>query len=542
MPVQVSAGTFPMLVCEVAQRFPSREALVDESRRLTYSDLEGAMLASAAAAAAAGIGAGDRVAIWAPNSVAWVVAALGVQARGAAIVPMTTRFRGEEAGFVLRASGAKLLFTVRGFLGQDYPQMLRRAAAEFADVPVVLLDGDPVDGESSWLEYVARAGEFDPGDIRASIESVGSETVSDVMFTSGTTGTPKGVLTTHRQNLLAWTDYADCLLLNESDRALVVLPLSHNFGFKAGFISSAMVGGCAVMLDVFDETRVMSMIQAEGITILSGTPTLLQGVLDHPHRGRYDLSTLRKGTVAGTTVPVDLVQRLQSERVLPHVMNGYGLSECAAGVALSEPDDDADRVANWCGRVRPHVEVRVIDADLRALPPGSEGEILVRSPAVMLGYLGQSERTTEAIDADGWLHTGDIGVVDQDGYLRITGRKKDMFIVGGFNTYPVEIELALLEHPDVLDAAVVGVPDDRLGEVGAAFVVARPGSDLAIDDIMVWSRHRLANYKVPRYVEFVPTLPRNVMLKVEKPILRERALAMVSPSEESASGTTRSAS
>jgi HIP---CoA ligase len=346
------------------------------------------------------------------------------------------------------------------------------------------------------------------------------------------------VLSTHRQNLLAWTDYADCLLLNESDRALVVLPLSHNFGFKAGFISSAMVGGCAVMLDIFDETRVMSMIQAEGITILSGTPTLLQGVLDHPHRAEYDLSTLRKGTIAGTTVPVELVQRLQAEHVLPHVMNGYGLSECAAGVALSEPDDDPDTVANWCGRVRPHVEVRVIDGDLRTLPPGSEGEILVRSPAVMLGYLGLPERTAEAIDADGWLHTGDIGIVDERGYLRITGREKDMFIVGGFNTYPVEIELALLEHPDVVDAAVVGVPDDRLGEVGAAFVVAGPGSDLTVDDVVAWSRQRLANYKVPRYVEFLPKLPRNVMLKVEKLILRERALAMVSPTTESASGTT----
>jgi acyl-CoA synthetase (AMP-forming)/AMP-acid ligase II len=188
--------------------------------------------------------------------------------------------------------------------------------------------------------------------------------------------------------------------------------------------------------------------------------------------------------------------------------------------------------------VRPHVEVRVIDGDLRTLPPGSEGEILVRSPAVMLGYLGLPERTAEAIDADGWLHTGDIGIVDERGYLRITGREKDMFIVGGFNTYPVEIELALLEHPDVVDAAVVGVPDDRLGEVGAAFVVAGPGSDLTVDDVVAWSRQRLANYKVPRYVEFLPKLPRNVMLKVEKLILRERALAMVSPTTESASGTT----
>jgi acyl-CoA synthetase (AMP-forming)/AMP-acid ligase II len=335
---------------------------------------------------------------------------------------------------------------------------------------------------------------------------------------------PKGVLTTHAQNLLGWRDYADCLLLDETDRALVVLPLSHNFGFKAGFISCAMAGGCAVMLSVFDEVRVMNSIAAEGITVLSGTPTLLQGVLDHPDRARYDLSTLRKGTVAGSTVSVDLVRRLRSEGLLRHVMNGYGLSECAAGVALSEPDDDADTVANWCGRVRRHIEIRVVDDNLREVPPAAEGEIIVRAPTVMLGYYDQPDRTAEAIDADGFLHTGDIGLVDH-GYLKITGRKKDMFIVGGFNTYPAEIELALLQHPDVVDAAVVGVPDERLGEVGAAFIVARPGSDITVEDLTAWSRRRLANYKVPRYVKFLPALPRNMMLKVEKVVLREQALA-----------------
>jgi HIP---CoA ligase len=537
MSVQSTASTFPMLICEAVRKSASREAVVDDKQRLTYEQLERAMLASAGAAAAAGIGPGDRVAIWGPNSVNWVVAALGVQALGAAIVPMTTRFRGEEAGFVLRASGAKLLFTVRGFLGQDYPQLLRDAAPESADLPVVLLDGQPAAGDSSWLDYLARADDFDPDALRRSIERVTAETVSDIMFTSGTTGIPKGVLTTHAQNLLGWTDYADCLLLDETDRALVVLPLSHNFGFKAGFISCAMVGACAVMLSAFDEVRVMNSIAAEGITILSGTPTLLQGVLDHPDRARYDLSTLRKGTVAGSTVSVDLVQRLSSEGLLRHVMNGYGLSECAAGVALSEPGDDPDTVANWCGRIRRHIEVRVVDDNLREVPPGSEGEIIVRSPTVMLGYYDQPDKTAEAIDAEGFLHTGDIGVVDR-GYLKITGRKKDMFIVGGFNTYPAEVELALLEHPDVADAAVVGVPDDRLGEVGAAFIVCRHGSDLTAEDVTAWSRQRLANYKVPRYVEFLSTLPRNPMLKVEKVVLRARALASVGRAASAPSGVS----
>ncbi len=540
MPVRTTASSFPMVVCDSARRFPEREALVDDRQRLTFAQLEEAMFASAAAAAAAGVGHGDRVAIWAPNSAAWVIAALGVQANGAAIVPMTTRFRGEEAAFVLRTSGAKLLFAVRGFLGQDLPKLLRDAAPEFADFPVVLLDGEPAGNDLSWSDYLARAGQFDRDSVRRAIDAVAGATVSDVMFTSGTTGMPKGVLTTHAQNLLGWTDYAECLLLNETDRALVVLPLSHNFGFKAGFISCAMFGGCAVMLDVFDEVRVMTKIEEEHITILSGTPTLLQGVLDHPRRPDYDLSTLHKGTIAGSTVAVDLVERLRSEGVLNHIMNGYGLSECAAGVALSEPYDDPETVANWCGRVRSHIEVRVVGDDLREVPPGSEGEILVRASTVMLGYYDQPGLTAEAVDAEGFLHTGDVGVVDERGYLKITGRKKDMFIVGGFNAYPAEIELALLDHPDVVDAAVVGVPDDRMGEVGAAFVVARPGSDITAADVVAWSRQRLANYKVPRYVHFVPKLPRNMMLKVEKVVLRQQALADIGQGTPAPSGASAS--
>jgi HIP---CoA ligase len=524
MPIQSTATTFPMLVCESAREFRAHEALVDDNQRLTYEGLERAMLSSAAAATAAGIGPGDRVAIWAPNSAAWVIAALGVQANGAAIVPLTTRFRGEEAAFVLRASGAKLLFTVRGFLGQDFPQLFRAATQDLADLPIVLLEGEPADGDFSWNDYLAGGDDSDPDALRRRAQSVTGDTVSDVMFTSGTTGMPKGVLTTHKQNLLGWKDYADCLLLDETDRALVVLPLSHNFGFKAGFISCAMAGACAVMLSVFDELRVMSKIAYEGITILSGTPTLLQGVLDHPDRADYDLSTLRKGTVAGSTVSVDLVQRLLSEGLLRRVMNGYGLSESAGGVALSEPDDDPETVANWSGRVRQHVEVRVVDENFDEVPAGSEGEITVRAPTVMLGYYDQPDKTAEAVDAEGFLHTGDIGVVAH-GYLKITGRKKDMYIVGGFNTYPAEIELALLEHSDIAEAAVVGVPDDRLGEVGAAFIVTRPGSAITVEDVTAWSHQRFANYKVPRYVEFLPALPRNMMLKVEKVLLRKQALA-----------------
>ena len=527
MPINVTATSFPGLVSDGARRFGPREALADDTLRLSYDELNKAMYASAAAAAAAGIGPGDRAAIWAPNSALWVVAALGVQARGAAVVPLSTRLRGEEAAFVIKQSDAKLLFTVRGFLDTDYPQLLRDADPGLADLPVVLLHGAAGPDDISWDDYVARDGTIDEEFVTDSIAGVTGDVVSDVMFTSGTTGAPKGVLTTHAQNIQGWTDYAGTLELSETDRTLIVLPFSHNFGFKAGFICSVMSGGCAVTLDVFSPERVMEIVQAEGITVLSGTPTLLQGVLDSPKRGDYDISTLRTGTIAGATVAVELVERLQSEHVLPRPMNGYGLSECAAGVALSEPNDDPETVAHWCGKIRPHHQVRIVDPDNNDVPLGDPGEILVKSPTVMNGYLEYPD--SDAIDRDGWLHTGDIGLMNENGYLKITGRKKDMFIVGGFNAYPAEIELALVDHPDVADVAIVAVPDDRLGEVAAAFVVRSENSELTGESLIKWARERLANFKVPRYVYFIDQLPRNAMLKVEKNILRDKAASLSPP-------------
>jgi HIP---CoA ligase len=531
----VSSLTIPALVSAAARRYGAKDALVDGDKRYSFAELERQMYASARAAAAAGTGPGDRVGIWAPNSAAWIVAALGVQARGAAIVPLTTRFRGAEASYVLRTSQAKHVFTVRGFLGIDYPGDLRRADPGLSDIPIVLLAGQARDGETSWESYLGSTDGIDVEAERRLLAKVSPDTVSDVMFTSGTTGAPKGVLTTHRQNLLGWADYARCMRLAEDDKSLIVLPLSHNFGFKAGFVSSVMFGACSVTLDVFDEQRVMSIIEAEGITVLSGTPTLLQGVLGSPLRSRYDLSSLRKGTVAGATVPVELVRRLREESILPRVMSGYGLSEAAAAVSLSEPDDDPETVAATCGRVRDHVRVRVVDEQLRDLPADSEGEILVQAPTVMQGYYNSPEETARAIDKDGWLHTGDIGTVSARGYLKITGRQKDMFIVGGFNAYPAEIELALAEHEGVSDAAVVGVPDTRLGEVGTAFIVPARDTRLTTEDLTEWSRRRLANYKVPRYFEFVTELPRNALLKVDKVQLRERALGMFRYVEKSVS-------
>ncbi|WP_211210844.1 AMP-binding protein [Sporichthya polymorpha] len=525
--IDSEARSFPDLIARSAVRFADRDAVIDAAHRLSYADLDQQMRAATAAAAAAGIGPGDRVAIWAPNCVRWVVAALGVQACGAAIVPLSTRLRGEEAAYVIRASGARALFTVRGFLDVDYPDLLTSAAPDCI-LPTVLLAGAARGDEATWDTFLSKGRDVPAAEVTARLDAVGPDSVSDIMFTSGTTGVPKGVLTTHRQNLLGWRDYAKALLLNPDDRSLIVLPLSHNFGFKAGFVSSALVGAAGVMLDVFDLKRVLSLIESERITVLSGTPTLAQGVLDSPLRAEFDVTSLRKGTIAGSAIPVELIHRMRAENILPHVMSGYGLSECAAGVALSEVDDPPEKIATTCGRVRPHVQVRVIDDDGNEVPTGEPGEITVAAPTVMLGYYDMPAETEAAL-VDGWLRTGDIGTVDAEGYLRITDRKKDMFIVGGFNAYPAEIELALIQHPEIAEVAVVGVPDARMGEVGAAFVVRTPGSELDADTLTPWMRERLANYKVPRHVRFVDSLPRNSMLKVDKLVLRPQARALFAP-------------
>ena len=512
------------LVRSAGQRFAEREAVVDGDVRLSFSSLGARIAESSRAARAAGIEKGDRVAIWAPNTWEWIVAALGAVAAGGVLVPINTRFKGREAGYVLGKSGARLLFTVRGFLDLDFPALLREAAAEPSTLErIVLLRGEPGEGCESFEAYLSRASSGSEPDI----DAVGPDDLSDIIFTSGTTGSPKGVMCTHAQSLRVFETWSEIVGLAEADRYLIVNPFFHTFGYKAGILACLMRGATIVPQAVFDVPTALANIEAERITVLPGPPTLYQSILNSPDRSSRDLSSLRLAVTGAAVVPVELIKQMRSELTFSTILTAYGLTESTGTATMCRQGDDAETIANTSGRAIPDTEVRVVDDSGAPVNAGDPGEVVVRGYNVMKGYYEDPEQTALAIDAEGWLHTGDIGVMDERGNLRITDRKKDMFIVGGFNAYPAEIENELLRHPAVAQAAVVGAPDERLGEVGVAFVVPRVGTQADPDEIVAWAREQMANYKAPRRVVVVGALPVTASGKVLKFELREQATKLI---------------
>jgi HIP---CoA ligase len=493
----MSATTVAALVQEAGERFGPLDAVVDGSRRVTFAELATAVRRAAAGCAAHGVGPGDRVAIWGPNSLEWVVSALGALSAGSSLVPLNTRFKAAEALDIVDRSGSRLVFVSRPFLGNDYAAMLGGRH------PTAPLDA------TWWASY----DEAEPAGVTA-------DDTSDVIFTSGTTGRPKGVVTTHGQTVRVFSTWADVVGLREGDRYLIVNPMFHTFGLKAGVVACLLRGATMIPQPVFDVATTLELVARERVTVLPGPPAIYQAILDSPDRDRHDLSTLRLAVTGAAVVPVALVERMQGELGMQTVLTAYGLTEATGTVTMCRRDDDPGTVATTSGRAIPDVEVRVVDVAGAPLPAGSPGEVVVRGYNVMKGYLDDPVATAEAIDADGWLHTGDVGVLDERGNLRITDRLKDMFVVGGFNAYPAEIEQVIAAHPAVAESAVVGVPDHRLGEVGSAFVVCRPGASLDPDEFVAWCRERMANYKVPRTVHVVESLPRNASGKVVKVQLR----------------------
>ncbi|MCT7660556.1 FadD3 family acyl-CoA ligase [Mycobacterium deserti] len=466
------------MVLSAADRFGDAEALVDGPLRLTFVELIDRIRCAAGAFADFGIGKGDRVAIWAPNSAEWVIAAFGLLTAGGVLVPVNTRFKAEEAADIIVRSGAKAVLVQKDFLGLDYDAP--------AGVPVI-------DLKSEFLSTGSP--------LRRDIS--GSD-ISDIIFTSGTTGRPKGVMMNHAQNLRLYEEWCELADLRQGDRYLLINPFFHTFGYKAGLLSSFIRGATMLPVSVFDVDRVVDLIERERITMLPGPPTLYHSLLAVPDKSR--LATLRAAVTGAADIPVELVRRVHEELPFQTLATGYGLTE-AGTVTLSRPGDSFHDIATTAGVACDGVEMRIAD----------DGEVLVRGYTVMQGYLDDPEATAEAVDADGWLHTGDLGTVDGAGRLRIVGRKKDMFIVGGFNAYPAEIEGFLLEHPAVAQAAVIGVPDERLGQVGKAFIVRKDGTDaVTAEELIEWSRARMAGYKVPRSVEFLEQLPLNATGKVMK--------------------------
>ncbi len=514
--------TIAALLERSAQRHGARIAIEDGAQQFSYIALREAAHRAARACIAAGLEPGECAAIWAPNRWQWIIAALGVQLASGLLVPLNTRLKGAEAGWILRRSKARLLFTVTDFLDIDYLGMLRDQ--ELPQLRERILLNGTAPGCSDWEHFLAdgdAAGVAAATELEHRLVRASGEDLLDLMFTSGTTGKSKGVLSAHAQNLRVYDIWSRTVGLSEEDNYLIIAPFFHAFGYKAGWLAS-LIRGCRILPVLhFDPDEVLHRIAAQRVTMLPGPPTIYQSLLAHPRRTEVDLSSLRLAVTGAASVPEELVRRIRDELGFSSVVTGYGLTESCGCATICDADDDPQTIATTAGKAIPGVELRCVDAAGNDVPSGEPGELLVRGFNVMRGYFEDDEATAAAIDAEGWLATGDVAVMDQRGYIRITDRITDMFICGGFNCYPAEIENALGERRDITHAAVIGVPDERLGEVAQLWVVPTLGAEIDERELIAWCRERLANYKVPRSVRLCEALPLNAAGKVLKNQLRE---------------------
>lgn len=515
--------TVPELLAHAAKAHDARDFIVDGDETLSFAELHRKARTAARALMAQDIAVGDRVAIWAPNVWEWIVAALGIQMAGAVLVPLNTRYKGAEGAWILNTAYARTLFTVSGFLDIDYIGMLEDCELP-SRMPIVCLRGTH-DKALSFDDFMATADEVTDEALDTRMATIDYDTQLDMLFTSGTTGKPKGVDTGHGQNIKVYDTWSRTVGLTQEDRYLIINPFFHAFGYKAGWLS-ALIRGCTIYpMSSFDIAQALEYIQKYRISMLPGPPAIYQSMLMHPDWKSFDISSLRLAVTGAASVPVDLIKRIRSDLGFESVVTAYGLTESCGTVTICRAGDSAERVATTAGCAMPGVEVRCVDTEGNTLPANEPGELLVRGYNVMRRYCDNPEATAETLDADGWLHTGDIAVMDKDGYIRITDRIKDVYISGGFNCYPAEIENALCDMEGVMQAAVIGVPDERLGEVGCAYVVAASDTVLNEKDVIAWCKERMANFKVPRVVRMVKELPLNAAGKVLKTQLRERERA-----------------
>ncbi|MBP1325996.1 acyl-CoA synthetase (AMP-forming)/AMP-acid ligase II [Leucobacter exalbidus] len=521
-----TAQTIPALLAE-RSTLGDHPAVIDQGHTISYRELFEQVEAVAKSYWAGGVRRGDRVAVWAPNRTECILAFLGAQYLGAAVVPLNTRYTGREAAEILARSGASVLVLTDEFLGLGLSRKLREAT-EQADAPaltalttIVTMDDVAAEGCRTWADFLADGADV-PGDVlAAAAAAVSPDDIVDILFTSGTTGQPKGVMSAQRQTIgvaHAWALGAD---LAATDRYCIVNPIFHGFGYKAGLIASLIAGATMYPIPVFNTDDVLTLIERERITVLPGVPTIFTSLIDHPNLADFDLSSLRFAIAGATAAPDSLFHDMVNILGFSRVAQAYGLTECVVAT-MSRPGEDLAHASQTTGPAVANIEIRIAGAEGEILPVGGEGEILLRGDNVMLGYFEDPEATSAAFDADGWFHTGDVGCLDEHGCLKITDRIKDMFIVGGFNVYPAEVENTLRRHPAVNESAVIGIEDARMGSVGRAYVALLREADPkpTAEDITAFCRTRLAGFKVPKEIVFVDDFPRNATGKILKSDLR----------------------
>ncbi|MEV0200210.1 AMP-binding protein [Nonomuraea sp. NPDC050691] len=525
-------GTIPRMLRDQAARHPDATVVAGgEARasdaRMSMAELLGEATRVARGLMALGVGPGDRVALWGVNDPSWVVHAFGVWCAGAVIVPLSSRAKGLEAAAMIRKAGARVLITGEGAGRTVLADLLPPGTGLLHAVVPAPSRPDPGasppgPGRLTAPELRERGEEVTPDAAEERALAVRPDDLCEIMSTSGTTGTPKGVMLDHAQVLRGYWDWAEIVTLREDDRYPVIAPFSHGFGLNAGLLACVLRRATMLPIPVFTPDGLMELVSSGRISVLAGPPTLFHRLLDELDRGAWDVSSLRLAICGAAAVPPSLITRLVEQVGVERVINAYGLMEGTV-VSMTRAGDPVEVVAATTGRTVPGIEVRIVDDAGKDVPAGERGEILQRGYGVMRGYWDEPERTAEVVDADGWLHTGDVGVLDAAGNLAIVDRKKELYIVNGFNVSPAEVESLLLREGSLAQAAVVGVPDPVSGEAGRAYVVPRPGAEVDAAALMAWAKENMSNYKVPKRIVVVDALPVNANGKIDKLVLRARA-------------------
>ena len=508
----------------IAAAAPDALALVSRHQglRYTYAELDAAVTTVARGLMALGLQAGDRVGIWSPNNAEWVLIQYATAKAGVILVNVNPAYRTSELAYVLRQSGCRMLIAAESFKTSDYRAMVNEVRSDLPDLERVLFLGT-----ADWEKLLEAAGSVADDELRERMASLGFDDPINIQYTSGTTGFPKGATLSHHNILNNGFFIGEACRYTASDRVCIPVPFYHCFGMVLGNLACTTHGAAMVIPEAaFEPRSVLETVQAERCTSLYGVPTMFIAELEHPDFPSFDLTSLRTGIMAGSPCPVEVMKQVVSRMHMDEVTICYGMTETSPVSTQTVPEDSLEHRVSTVGRVHPHVEVKIVDPETGATRRrGEPGELCTRGYSVMTGYWDEPERTAEAIDRSGWMHTGDLATMDADGYVNIVGRIKDMIIRGGENIYPREIEEFLYTHPDVSDVQVIGVPDAKYGEELMAWVKVREGVTLTEEALKDFCRGRIAHYKVPRYVKFVDEFPMTVTGKVQKFKMRDAAVA-----------------
>lgn len=534
--------TLGVVLEKVRARYPKQEAIVSGEQRITYETLMHRVDSMANALLKMGVNKGDKVAIWMSNIPEWVYVHFACLRIGAPVVPLSTRYKVHELEYILRQSDSTTLFMMDHFLKMDYTPMIYELCPELKECQpgdlrcerLPLLKRVVIVGEQSYpgmLDYnqVLKSGEdyASSAELKKAQEAVEPEDVYIIPFTSGTTGFPKGVVTTHYQYMRIMSAVSARFQMTEEDRILVVSPFSHNMGNMTGMLLGGCNGACILPMESFDPGEALRLIDEEKASKFTGSPTMYIMMLDHADFPRRDTTSIKAAVIGGADVSPDLVRTIMDKMGIKDLISAFGLTENTGVSTMSQPGDPPEIVANTAGKlIFDDCDLKVLDPDTGAeVARGTQGEFCSRGFYVMKEYYRLPDETKKAFNKDGWFRTGDLGTMDEKGYIKITGRLKDMFITGGVNAYPAEIESFLMTHPKISMVAVTGVPDRRMGEVAIAFVKLKEGESATEEEIISFARGKMANYKAPKYVQFVDDFPMTATGKIQKFVLKETAVS-----------------